>query len=76
MAFCFGEAEEGVRRIYLLNLESGAVSPLTKKSLDARWPAVTPDGGSLFFCARSSEDPTAVFNLYRLQLSGSSITPR
>ena len=68
LAVCFGEAVQGERRLFLVNFQSGSASPLTEPKLDARWPALNPDGTLLYFCARE-EDPAAVFNLYRLSLT-------
>jgi Tol biopolymer transport system component len=68
LAVCFGEAVQGERRIFLVNLISGSSSPLTEPALDARWPAVNPAGTLLYFCAREN-DPSAVFNLYSLPLT-------
>lgn len=68
LAVCFGEGVEDVRRLYLLNLDTGVASPLTASALDARWPAITPDGSLIYFCARTAADPSAVFDLYRVAL--------
>ncbi len=74
LAVCFGEAVQGVRRLFLVNLDSGSASPLTEPTLDARWPTISPDGSLLYFCARE-DDPAAVFNLYRLSLTAGTSGP-
>ncbi len=74
-AICFGEREEHRRQLFRVNLASGAEFPLTATELDARWPVLTPDGETLFFCAKLADDPASVFNLYRLQLTTPAPAP-
>ncbi|RPH99404.1 MAG: hypothetical protein EHM72_11080 [Calditrichaeota bacterium] len=66
----FSKSREHGRDLCLLELSSGAITPVIVDQGDARDAAYSPDGKRIYF----SWDRTGIFNIYSVSVDGSDLT--